>query len=164
MFIKPDTLINNTFFSVTKLIANNYSTMVILDLGINFGNLQICGESTEPEDNKFGCRKLTIITSLKLILMPLIGTPIFIFFFYQGWIEDRILLFFFLFMIAAPNAINIIIVCGIKNTKVCLYYFIIIEKGNFINNGISVFCIDYYINNIDSLLLVSFIINYLYNY
>ncbi len=98
--------------------------MVILDLGINFGSLDCCGSISQGNENdiEFGCRKVTIMTALKLFLMPLVGIPLLLFFSYNGWIEDPVLLFLFLFMVAAPNSINMIIVCGIKNAKVSLNF------------------------------------------
>jgi len=96
--------------------------MVILDLGINFGSLQCCGSSQVNQErvkpSQFGCRQITIITILKLFIMPLIGIPLFFTYFDNGLIKDKLLLFLYWFMVAAPNAINVIIVCGIKNTKV----------------------------------------------
>ncbi len=94
--------------------------MVIIDLGINFANFDCCGRPNEQEESiDFGCRKVTIITIIRLFLMPLVGVPLFFLYNYLQLLEDdHLLLFFFLFMVSAPHAITIISVCDIKETKV----------------------------------------------
>jgi hypothetical protein len=50
--------------------------------------------------------------------MPIIASPFVIFLFIYGIINDDVMVFLFLFMAAAPNAINVIVLCSVKNAYV----------------------------------------------
>ena len=53
---------------------------------------------------------------MKLFISPLVGCPIIYYFRSINLLTDDILVFLYMFMLAAPNAINIIIVCSVKRS------------------------------------------------
>ena len=117
-FITPGAILNKTIISVNSIIARGYNLMVILILGLNIANLLLDDNKKkaykEPEMSQW---KLSLTTFMKLFIHPLVGTPILLYFYYSGFMEDGVLVFLYLFMSAAPNAINIIVVCSIKDTR-----------------------------------------------
>jgi predicted permease len=112
--ISPDSIFLKTFISVNEITARSYNVMVILILGLNIANLL----KTDPKGYKgddISDYKLTVTTVMKLFVHPLIGTPILMYLLGTGFFEDGVLIFVYLFMLAAPNAINIIVVCSVKD-------------------------------------------------
>jgi predicted permease len=118
-FIVPGSLLNKTLLSVNSIISRGYNLMVILILGLNIANLLLEKDDKkkkykEPEISSW---KLGFTTFMKLFVHPLVGTPVLLYLFHTGFMTDGVLVFLYLFMLAAPNAINIIVVCSIKNTR-----------------------------------------------
>jgi predicted permease len=117
-FIIPGSILNKTILSVNKIISRGYNIMVMLILGLNIANLLFEKEDKkkykEPEISNW---KLGITTFMKLFIHPMVGTPVLLYLYHTGFFTDGVLIFLYLFMLAAPNAINIIVVCSIKNTR-----------------------------------------------
>ena len=55
---------------------------------------------------------------VKLIIMPILTTPVIIYLFRNIFHSDDVLTFNYLFLGAAPPAINIIVICAYKNAFV----------------------------------------------
>lgn len=122
-FIAKNSILADNFLSVNSIIARCYNFTIIFILGLNFSNLSFFNEDNNSinnpdfiEEELFSKTKIIIITIMKLIVFPLVGCPIIYYFRSQGLINDDILIFLLMFMLAAPNAINIIIVCSVKRS------------------------------------------------
>jgi predicted permease len=117
-FIVPGTLLNKTLLSVNSIIARSYNFMVILILGLNIANLLFDkNDKKKYKETEMSNWKLGLTTFMKLFIHPLVGSPILLYLYHIGFMADGVLVFLYLFMLAAPNAINIIVVCSIKNTR-----------------------------------------------
>ena len=120
-FSTPKSLLNETILSVNKLTSKGYGFLVMFLLGVNFSDLILPNTESARKTNKkviFNKNELAIITFTKLIIMPIIASPFVIFLFIYGIINDDVMVFLFLFMAAAPNAINVIVLCSVKNAYV----------------------------------------------
>jgi len=123
-FINKGSILADNLFSVNSIIARCYNFTVIFILGLNFANISFFNEKNkknkfkDAENNEvlFSNWKIFIISVMKLLIFPLIGCPVIFYFRSMQFITDDILVFLFMFMLAAPNAINIIIVCSVKRS------------------------------------------------
>lgn len=118
-FIRKNSILSDNLLSVNSMIARCYNFTVIFILGLNFANLSIFGDNKNSKENEaqeelFSKSKIFIISVMKLVIVPLIGCPIIYYFKTIQFLTDDILVFLYFFMLAAPNAINIIIVCSVK--------------------------------------------------
>jgi len=121
-FNTPDAFLYVTVLSVNKFAAKGYGFLVMFLLGVNFAELIFSDEKDENKKIKkdiiFSSCDLAFLTTVKLVIMPLLASPFIIFLFISQVITDDIMVFLFLFMAAAPNAINVIVVCSVKNAYV----------------------------------------------
>lgn len=122
-FNTPNAFLNETILSVNKLASKGYGFLVMFLLGLNFADLILPPDNSDKKDKKhrkvvFTTSNLAFLTFMKLIIMPIIASPIIIFLFIYNIITDDVMIFLFLFMAAAPNAINVIVVCSVKNAYV----------------------------------------------
>jgi predicted permease len=156
IFISDDSIVAHTLLSVNLMIATSYKFAVMFLLGLNFANLQIFSGDrkkseelvlTKYDENYMENWKIGVITFSKLIINPILGFMIILLYKYWSLLHDEVIIFYFLFTLSAPNAINIIIICNIKETRVKL---------------ISILLVVQYIVGIFSLTLV--ITLYLYTY
>jgi len=123
-FIAENSILADNLLSVNSIIARCYNFTVIFVLGLNFANLSIFEKksncsSNDPDavnEELFSNWKIFIITIMKLFVVPLIGCPLIYYFRMQQLLTDDIMIFLFMFMLASPNAINIIIVCSVKRS------------------------------------------------
>jgi predicted permease len=113
--IEREGTFNKTFISVNEITARSYNVMVILILGLNIANLLKSDPKASYKDTDITTYKLSVTTVMKLFVHPLIGAPILMYLKGSGFFQDGVLIFVYLFMLAAPNAINIIVVCSVKN-------------------------------------------------
>ena len=121
-FNTPGAFLYVTVLSVNKFAAKGYGFLVMFLLGLNFAELIFSDDKDETKKKQmeiiFSSCDLAFLTTMKLIIMPVIASPFIIFLFISEVITDDIMVFLFLFMAAAPNAINVIVVCSIKNAYV----------------------------------------------
>ena len=121
-FNTPNAFLNETILSVNKLASKGYGFMVMFLLGLNFADLILPRDNGDknkkPKKVVFSNSDLAFLTFMKLIIMPIIASPIIIFLFIYNIITDDVMIFLFLFMAAAPNAINVLVVCSVKNAYV----------------------------------------------
>jgi predicted permease len=121
-FNSRDAFLNKTILSVNKIASKGYGFLVMFLLGLNFADLifplESSDENKKPKTVVFSSSSLAFLTFMKLIIMPIIASPIIIFLFIYNIITDDVMIFLFLFMAAAPNAINVIVVCSVKNAYV----------------------------------------------
>jgi len=120
-FIAKNSLLADNLLSVNSIIARCYNFTVIFVLGLNFANLSVFnGDSNSIEDDDdeelFSSFRIFVISVMKLLIIPLIGCPLIYYYRSINYLTDDILIFLFMFMLAAPNAINIIIVCSVKRS------------------------------------------------
>lgn len=129
-FIKQGSFMQEFFLAVNITIAKCFSFAVIFVLGLNFANLDLFNKSKEDikwrEIKAFGIGKIITITIAKIVIMPLLGVPLIYYFYKNEIIQDGVLAFLYMFMLAAPNAINMIIICSIKKTREELLAFIMV--------------------------------------
>jgi predicted permease len=135
LFIVPGAFLNRTFMSVHSMMGKSLSFLSIFLLGLNFSNILFAPTpSNNPYQRKtsmeylegWGAWKISATTFTKLIIMPAIGSPILFLMYNGGIITDPVELFLFLFMLTAPNAISLIVVCNAKKTRTALIAVIMI--------------------------------------
>lgn len=113
--------LNETIMSVNRVTSKGYGFLVMFLLGLNFSELIFPKkDSNEPKQKKIfvTTKDLIFITFMKLFVMPMIASPFIIFLFVYGIVDDDVMIFLFLFMAAAPNAINTIVLCSMKNAYI----------------------------------------------
>jgi len=114
MFNDPAGILNSSLVSVNIMVSKSYGFLVIFMLGITLYNTL----SNSSENNNKNFLKgwfLILVTLIKLVIMPLIAFPIIIYIFKYLIKGDDIMLFLFLFMAQAPSAINMVVICTLKN-------------------------------------------------
>lgn len=127
-FVRPDAILRMTFLSVNLFIARGYNFLVMFMLGLNFANLIFDKNDSKALLESFPTWKIATVTIMKLLIHPLIGWPLILLFRSYYLFTDEVLVFLYMFMCAAPSAINIIIVCSIKNTRVELISLLMVVK------------------------------------
>lgn len=116
IIISPGFL-RDTLIDVNKTVAKSYSFMVIFILGLSFSDSINYSKMSKNKIKKNFTTKgnLLVMAAIKLIIMPILTAPIIIFVFRNILNADDVLTFNFLFLAAAPSAINIIVICSYKN-------------------------------------------------
>lgn len=118
-FISPKSFLRETILKVNMTVSKSYSFIVIFMLGLSIA--ENIGEKKEKEKSKKSFMTPSMIfwlSVVKLIVMPIIFTPIILYVFRNIIHADDVLTFNMLFLGAAPSAINIIVICTFKNTFV----------------------------------------------
>ena len=120
LFITPKSVLNDTIVDANKTVSKAYSFLVIFILGLSISdNVHLPGEEIKKIGTNFLNKRIIFWLSLvKLVIMPILSTPIIIYLFRNIFHSDDVLTFNYLFLSAAPPAINIIVICTYKNAFV----------------------------------------------
>ena len=120
LFITPKALLRDTIIDVNMTVSKAYSFIVIFILGLSIAdNVHFPGEEIKKVSKNFLTGMTLFWLSLvKLIIMPILTTPVIIYLFRNIFHSDDVLTFNYLFLGAAPPAINIIVICAYKNAFV----------------------------------------------
>ena len=120
LFITPKSILRETLMDVSKTVSKAYSFLVIFILGLSIAdNVHLPSEKVENVGKNFLNKTIIFWLSLvKLVIMPIFTTPIIIYIFRNVFHSDDVLTFNYLFLGAAPPAINIIVICAYKNAFV----------------------------------------------
>jgi predicted permease len=116
LFTNDSSIFKVTLFNVHMTISKGYTFSVMFMLGLNIYNIFNEDDSTKKE--KINMKIITGLAFIKMILMPLIGSPIIFYYQSHGFIEDPVLVFLMLFTLASPTAINILVICNVKKAWV----------------------------------------------
>ena len=130
-----NSIIKQTLFSVHMTISKSYTFCVILMLGLNISNvigtdktskedtniqqgnynrMSIGSRNTETEAKPVNYTNIVITSLLKLLAVPIVGTPMILYFRSQNLIYDPVLVYLLLFGLFSPSAINIMLICNLK--------------------------------------------------
>ncbi len=117
LFITPQSFLRATIMDVSKTVSKAYSFLVIFILGLSIAdNVHLPSEKLEKVGKNFLNKSIIFwLTLVKLVIMPVITSPIIIYIFRNVFHSDDVLTFNYLFLGAAPPAINIIVICAYKN-------------------------------------------------
>ena len=117
LFITPKSFLRSTIMDVSKTVSKAYSFLVIFILGLSIAdNVHLPSEKVEKVGKNFLNKSIIFwLTLVKLVIMPIITSPIIIYIFRNVFRSDDVLTFNYLFLGAAPPAINIIVICAYKN-------------------------------------------------
>ena len=123
IFMVKGSILNLTIISVNVLVGKSYNFLCMFLLGLFVSESLHIGVEREsqgrPTENNF----LTVLdivwlTSLKLILMPLIVLPILLLV-YQNIMQVDIVIFYLIFILSAsPIDLNMNVICGYKSVFV----------------------------------------------
>ena len=116
LFITPKSILSETVMDVSKTVSKAYSFLVIFILGLSISdNVHLPHEAVQNIGKSFLDKTMIFWLSLvKLVIMPIITTPVVIYIFRNIFGSDDVLTFNYLFLGAAPPAINIIVICAYK--------------------------------------------------
>jgi predicted permease len=116
LFITPKSILQETVMDVSKTVSKAYSFLVIFILGLSISdNVHLHHESIKNIGKNFLDKTIIFwLTLVKLVIMPIITTPVIIYIFRNIFHSDDVLTFNYLFLGAAPPAINIIVICAYK--------------------------------------------------
>ena len=117
LFITPKSILRETIMDVSETVSKAYSFLVIFILGLSIAdNVHLPSEKVENIGKNFLDKTIICwLTLVKLVIMPVITSPIIIYIFRNVFRSDDVLTFNYLFLGAAPPAINIIVICAYKN-------------------------------------------------
>lgn len=120
LFITPRAILRETIIDVNMTVSKAYSFIVIFILGLSIAdNVHFPGEEVMKIGKNFVTANILFWLSLvKLVVMPILVTPVIIYLFRNIFKSDDVLTFNYLFLGAAPPAINIIVICAYKNAFV----------------------------------------------
>ena len=120
LFITPKAILRETIIDVNMTVSKAYSFIVIFILGLSIAdNVHLPGEEVKKVGKNFVNASILFWLSLvKLVIMPILTTPVIIYLFRNIFHADDVLTFNYLFLGAAPPAINIIVICAYKNAFV----------------------------------------------
>ena len=120
LFITPKAILRETIIDVNMTVSKAYSFIVIFILGLSIAdNIHFPGEEIKKIGKNFLTASMLFWLSLvKLVIMPILTTPVIIYLFRNIFHSDDVLTFNYLFLGAAPPAINIIVICTYKNAFV----------------------------------------------
>ena len=120
LFITPKSILRETLMDVSKTVSKAYSFLVIFILGLSIAdNVHLPSEKVENVGKNFlNKTRIFWLSLVKLVIMPIFTTPIIIYIFRNVFHSDDVLTFNYLFLGAAPPAINIIVICAYKNAFV----------------------------------------------
>lgn len=116
LFTNDSSIFKETLLNVHLTISKGYTFSVMFMLGLNIYN--IFSQDLSIQKEKINMKILIGLTFIKMILMPLIGSPIIFYYQSNGFIEDPVLVFLMLFTLASPIAINILVICNVKKAWV----------------------------------------------
>lgn len=116
LFITPKSILQETVMDVSKTVSKAYSFLVIFILGLSISdNVHLPHESIKNIGKNFLDKTIIFwLTLVKLVIMPIITAPVIIYIFRNIFHSDDVLTFNYLFLGAAPPAINIIVICAYK--------------------------------------------------
>ena len=116
LFITPKSFLRETIMDVSKTVSKAYSFLVIFILGLSIAdNVHLPHEKVEVVGKNFLNKTIIFWLSLvKLVIMPILAAPVVIYIFRNVFHSDDVLTFNYLFLGAAPPAINIIVICAYK--------------------------------------------------
>lgn len=119
-FITHRYLLRETIMDVCKTVSKAYSFLVIFILGLSIAdNVHLPNEKVEKVGKNFLNKTIIFwLTLVKLVIMPILTSPVIIYIFRNLFHSDDVLTFNYLFLGAAPPAINIIVICTYKNAFV----------------------------------------------
>lgn len=119
-FITHKYLLRETIMDVCKTVSKAYSFLVIFILGLSIAdNVHFPNEKVEKVGKNFLNKTIIFwLTLVKLVIMPILTSPVIIYIFRNLFHSDDVLTFNYLFLGAAPPAINIIVICTYKNAFV----------------------------------------------
>jgi predicted permease len=129
----PNSIIKLTLFNAHLTMSKGYAFCVLFMLGLNIYNV-IYGKKNfydnpnniDEEKNlgpfKNSFKPKTRINYynicwgaiLKLVIVPLLGTPIIIYYWKNNYIYDPVLVYLLLFSLASPTAVNVMLICNMK--------------------------------------------------
>jgi predicted permease len=120
LFITPKAILRETIIDVNMTVSKAYSFIVIFILGLSIAdNVHFPGEEVKKIGKNFlNANILFWLSLVKLVIMPILTTPVIIYLFRNIFHSDDVLTFNYLFLGAAPPAINIIVICAYKNAFV----------------------------------------------
>ena len=120
LFITPKSILRDTIIDVNMTVSKAYSFIVIFILGLSIAdNVHFPGEEVKKIGKNFLNASIIFwLTVVKLVVMPILTTPVIIYLFRNIFHSDDVLTFNYLFLGAAPPAINIIVICAYKNAYV----------------------------------------------
>ena len=120
LFITPKSILRDTIIDVNMTVSKAYSFIVIFILGLSIAdNVHFPGEEVKKIGKNFLNASIIFwLTVVKLVVMPILTTPVIIYLFRNIFHSDDVLTFNYLFLGAAPPAINIIVICAYKNAFV----------------------------------------------
>ena len=120
LFITPKAILRDTIIDVNMTVSKAYSFIVIFILGLSIAdNVHFPGEEVKKIGKNFLNASIIFwLTLVKLVVMPILTTPVIIYLFRNIFHSDDVLTFNYLFLGAAPPAINIIVICAYKNAFV----------------------------------------------
>ena len=120
LFITPKAILRETIIDVNMTVSKAYSFIVIFILGLSIAdNVHFPGEEVKKIGKNFlNANILFWLSLVKLVIMPILTTPVIIYIFRNIFHADDVLTFNYLFLGAAPPAINIIVICAYKNAFV----------------------------------------------
>jgi predicted permease len=134
IFTSPTSMIKLTLFDAHLTVSKCYSFCVLFMLGLNISNV-ICGKeggkseasnnihtldqekNLQPFQNaksRINYYNIFLAAILKLVIIPLLGSPIIIYYWKNNYIFDPVLVYLLLFSLAAPTAINVMLICNMK--------------------------------------------------
>ena len=116
LFITPKSILQETIMDASKTVSKAYSFLVIFILGLSISdNIHFPHETVKNVGKNFLNKTIIFwLTLVKLVIMPILVTPIIIYIFRNVFHSDDVLTFNYLFLGAAPPAINIIVICAYK--------------------------------------------------
>lgn len=118
-FSTPGTLGNVFIFEASTLISKSYAFFIMLMLGLSLSDFITLHPSEETKKKIiFKGLDMVWISLIKLVIMPLVTGYLLIYIFHHLLKVDDVMLFLFLFMSAAPSAINMIVICTLKEAYV----------------------------------------------
>ena len=120
LFITPKSILRDTIIDVNMTVSKAYSFIVIFILGLSIAdNVHFPGEEVKKIGKNFLNASIIFwLTVVKLVVMPILTTPVIIYLFRHIFHSADVLTFNYLFLGAAPPAINIIVICAYKNAFV----------------------------------------------
>ena len=133
-FTTSHSILNETFVSVNIMVSKSYSFVCIFMLGLSVAEAMKWGCNNDESNNNDECIftgwELFWLAIMKLIVMPLLACP-FIIYIFRTWLQsDDMLVFVYLFMVSAPSAINLVIICTYKQVYVkTISMFMIVVYG-----------------------------------
>ena len=124
LFITPKAILRETIIDVNMTVSKVYSFIVIFILGLSIAdNVHFpCEEVKIIRKNFLNVSILFWLSLVKLIIMPILTTPVIIYLFINIFHADDVLTFNYLFLGAVPPDINIIVICAYKTLLLMKYF------------------------------------------